>query len=315
VPYGTPSPFGPTEWRTPKRPVPALTPAPAKRGACNRACLEGFVTQYLDAMVAHDPARLPVTAGVVFTENDVPLRLGEALWRTTTAVGSYRLTLADPVSGNVGFMGTIRENGRPAAFVLRLRIDAGRIAEAETLVLRNENTAASLENAGAPDALLLEAVPAAERLPRSTLVGLANTYFEAIEQGNGGVAPFDAECNRFENGIRTSGQGCSAQLDTHIFDYIQSIRPRRFTVVDEERQVVFGNFMFNHPGDITWINVPGQGRREMSGAAKRPFAVDVAEAFRIKDRKIRKVEALMVSLPYGTQSPYVPAEAGRQVGR
>jgi hypothetical protein len=143
-------------------------------------------------------------------------------------------------------------------------------------------------------------------VPRGTLIGLANTYFEAIEQGNGGVAPFDAECNRFENGILTSGQGCSAQLDTHTFDYIQSITPRRFTVVDEARQVVFGNFMFNHPGDITWINVPGQGRREMIAAARRPFAVDVAEAFRIKDRKIRKVEALMVSLPYGAHSPYVP---------
>jgi hypothetical protein len=306
VPYGTPSPFGSTEWRSPKRPVPSLVPAPSKRGPCNRACLEGFVTQYLDAMVAHDPTRLPVTPGVVFTENDVPLRLGEALWRTATAIGRYKLTLADPASGNVAFMGTIRENGRLAALVLRLQVDAGRIAEAETLVLRNETTAANLEKAGSPDALLLETVAPADRLPRGTLVALANTYFEAIEQGNGGVAPFDTECNRFENGTRTSGQGCSAQLDTHIFDYIQSIRPRRFTVVDEERQVVFGNFMFNHPGDITWINVPGQGRREMIGAAKRPFAVDVAEAFRIKNRKILKVEALMVSLPYGAQSPFVP---------
>jgi hypothetical protein len=306
VPYGTPSPFGPTEWRTPKRPVPVLTPAAAKRGPCNRACLEGFVTQYLDAMVAHDPARLPVTSGVVFTENDVPLRLGEALWRTATGLGSYRLTLADPASGNVAFMGTIRENGRPASLVLRLKIDAGRIAEVETLVLRNENTAASLEKAGVPDPLLLEPVALADRIPRGELIAIANSYFEAIEQGNGGVAPFDAECNRFENGIRTSGQGCSAQLDTHLFDYIQSIRPRRFTLVDEERQVVFGNFMFNHPGDITWINVPGQGRREMIAAAKRPFAVDVAEAFRIRNRKILKVEALMVSLPYGATSPFVP---------
>jgi hypothetical protein len=306
VPYGTPSPFGSTEWRSPKRPVPALVPAPAKRGSCNRACLEGFVTQYLDAMVAHDPTRLPVTAGVVFTENDVPLRLGEALWRTATAIGGYKLTFADPASGNVAFMGTIRENGRPAALVLRLQVDAGRIAEAETLVLRNETTALNLEKAGSPDPVLLETVAPADRLPRVPLVALANTYFEAIEQGNGGVAPFDTECNRFENGMRTSGQGCASQLDTHVFDYIQSIRPRRFTVVDEERQVVFGNFMFNHPGDITWINVPGQGRREMIGAAKRPFAVDVAEAFRIKNRRILKVEALMVSLPYGAQSPFVP---------
>src|SRR5688572_33101354 len=36
--------------------------------------------------------------------------------------------------------------------------------------------------------------------------------------------------------ISSGAQGCSAQLDTHIFDYIQTIRPRRFTVVDEERQ-------------------------------------------------------------------------------
>jgi len=237
----------------------------------------------------------------------VPLQLGEALWRTASGVGTYRLTFADPLGGQVGFMGTIRENGRPASLVLRLKIDAGRIAEAETLVLRNENTANNLEKAGSPDPVLLETVAARDRLARPALVAIANAYFEAIEQGNGAVAPFDAECNRFENGIRTSGaQGCSAQLDTHIFDYIQTIRPRRFTVVDEERQVVFGNFMFNHPGDITWVNVPGQGRREMIGPAKRPFAVDVAEAFRIKDRKIRKVEALMVSLPYGATSPFVP---------
>jgi hypothetical protein len=306
VPYGTPSPFGPTEWRSAKRPVPVVAPAPVRPGRCERACLEGFVTQYLDAVVSHDPTRLPITAGVVFTENDVPLRLGEGLWRTATATGGYKLTFADPATGNVAFMGTIRENGRPAALVLRLRVDAGRIAEAETLVLRNETTAANLEKAATPDRLLLETVSRAERLPRGELVAVANSYFEAIEQGNGGVAPFDAECTRFENGTRTSGEGCSAQLDTHIFDYIQSIRPRRFTVVDEERQVVFGNFMFNHPGDITWINAPGQGRREMIAAAKRPFTVDVAEAFRIRNRRILKVEALMVSLPYGATSPFVP---------
>jgi len=41
-------------------------------------------------------------------------------------------------------------------------------------------------------------------------------------------------------------------------------------------------------------------------AAKRPFNVDVAEAFRIKNGMIRKVEALMTSLPYGVTSPFVP---------
>jgi hypothetical protein len=64
--------------------------------------------------------------------------------------------------------------------------------------------------------------------------------------------------------------------------------------------------MFNHPGDITWIKNPDGTRHEMGPAATRPFSVDVAELFRIKDGQIRKVEALMVSLPYGQKNPYVP---------
>jgi len=166
-----------------------------------------------------------------------------------------------------------------------------------------------LEKAGKPDPLLTEAIPVADRMPRNQLIATANTYFEAIEQGNGKVAPFDPQCERFENGMKTTGTaGCSDQLDTHVFDYIQKIYPRRFEVVDEERQVVFGFFMFNHPGDILWVNVPGQGRHDMPAAAKRPFSVDVAEAFKIQNGKIRKVEALMTSLPYGARSPFVPQQ-------
>ena len=37
---------------------------------CNRACLEDVVNQYLAALVAHDPKRLPLSADVKYTEND-----------------------------------------------------------------------------------------------------------------------------------------------------------------------------------------------------------------------------------------------------
>src|ERR1700689_2153175 len=114
-------------------------------GPCNRVCLEGFVNQYLDAMVAHDPSRLPVTPGVKFSEDDVPLKLGEALWRTASGIGTYKLYFADPQTGQVGFMGTMKENGRGVALVMRLKVENGRISEAEQLVLRSEATAANLE--------------------------------------------------------------------------------------------------------------------------------------------------------------------------
>ena len=37
---------------------------------CNRACLENLVDQYLAAVVAHDPRRLPLSREVKYTEND-----------------------------------------------------------------------------------------------------------------------------------------------------------------------------------------------------------------------------------------------------
>jgi hypothetical protein len=47
---------------------------------CDRACLKGMITKYVDAVVAHDPSRLPLGAGVRFTEDSKELKLGEGLW-------------------------------------------------------------------------------------------------------------------------------------------------------------------------------------------------------------------------------------------
>ena len=287
----------------------AVIPAKAADQPCERGCLEGFVNDYLAAMVAHDPKRLPVTPNVKFTEDDVALKLGDALWGTASGLGKYKLYFADPEAGQVGFFGTIQENGTGAALALRLKIENRKISEVETVVVRSARTAMLMDNAGSPDPILLETVPAADRKPRAELIATTNQYFEAIEQGNGKVAPFDQECNRFENGMKTSGTvGCSDQLDTQVFNYIRKIYPRRYLVVDRERGLVFGFFMFNHPGNILWVNVPGEGKHDMPASAKRPFSVDVAEGFAIRNGKIRKVEALMTALPYGAKSPYVPAE-------
>ena len=37
-----------------------MTGSAFAQGACNRVCLQGFVDQYLKAIVAHDPSRLPL---------------------------------------------------------------------------------------------------------------------------------------------------------------------------------------------------------------------------------------------------------------
>jgi len=305
----------------------AQPPAPpAEPAVCDRACLEGFVNQYLDALVAHNAFGLPLAPKVKFTENDEALDLGDGLWNTASGPGTYKLYVSDPQSGQVGFFGTLRENGTPIALALRLKIDNRRISEIETVVLRangptNLGGATNLEQMGKPDAVFSETVPPAQRLSRDALIKAANNYFEAIEKGDGALGNFDKDCNRIENGVQTtnnpsrppsnpannwnpSALGCAEQLNTKVFNYIQRIYPRRFLVVDEERQLVFGSFMFQHPGNILSVEAPGHGIWRMPETATSPSFVDVAELFRIKDGKIRKIEALMVRLPYGTPNPF-----------
>ena len=58
-------------------------------GACDRACLEGIVNQYLNAMVAHDASKAPMAKNVKFTENVAKLPFTAGLWYTSTGLGDY----------------------------------------------------------------------------------------------------------------------------------------------------------------------------------------------------------------------------------
>src|SRR5881392_21647 len=78
---------------------------------CNRACLENLVDQYLTALVAHDPKRLPVSKDVMYTENDQVIEVGDGFWKTVEGRGNYTHVFADPEVGQVAYMGTMREAG------------------------------------------------------------------------------------------------------------------------------------------------------------------------------------------------------------
>ncbi len=97
--------------------------AGAITNSCDRACLDGMVNRYLDALVAHDPAKIPTTPNVRFVENGVALPLGSALWKTASGRGTYRHYFADVAAGQAGFIGTMREHGKGLILVLRLAVD------------------------------------------------------------------------------------------------------------------------------------------------------------------------------------------------
>src|SRR5688572_18421599 len=103
---------------------------------CNRACLEGLMNQYLNAVLAHDPKGLPLSADVKFTEQEQIMAVGDGIWKTATARGAYNHYFAHPVAGQAGWMGTMREKAGLLLMTVRLRVQLGRITEIETSFFR-----------------------------------------------------------------------------------------------------------------------------------------------------------------------------------
>jgi hypothetical protein len=290
-----------------------------KQDVCDRACLDGFVDQYLAALTAHDPSRLPATPNAKFTENNVVLKLGDGLWQTATGLGTFKLTNVEPESSQIGAIVVVKENGDDALMALRLKIEGRRIREIETLVARQgEGQTLNFDLLKQPLPVLLENVPSDDRLSLKELVLIVDKYFDAIEQSNGSIVAFADDAFRIENGIRTCndpsnapGAGasgmtglrsikCADQLSTRIFSYIKSIEPRRYVVVDRERGLVLGIFRFNHPGNIISVEVAGRGTVDMrkNAWAKNPTSAAIAELFKVQDRKIQRVMAVIVKVPY-----------------
>jgi hypothetical protein len=287
--------------------------------SCDYACLTGLVDQYLKALVAHDPSQIPVADHVKFTENTIPLKLGQALWGTISAMGTYKLYFADPYAGQVGLEATIRENGTPAILLLRLKVVNQEITEVETLVHRNADDAEALEKRGRPDPVWLQPLEASQKMSRQEMLKIANQYFEGILHSSGDMVPFDPKCNRVLDGyqdtnnptakgwfdmgsFRPDSMGIRENMNTGIWTYIKSIDPRRFVVVDEKMGIVLGLLMFNHPGNVESANVPGVGKVPMPPITRRPSSVEAGEFFKIEGGKIRQIEGVTIALPYGSRT-------------
>ena len=130
---------------------------------CNRACLENVMDQYLRANVKHDPKLAPLSADIKYTENAQVLQMGDGFWKTAQAVGSYRHIFADPEAGQVAMMGTMWEADSTLLMSLRLRVQLGRITEAEAVLFKpgggGPNNIQSVDDEGRADALWYRTLP------------------------------------------------------------------------------------------------------------------------------------------------------------
>lgn len=293
-------------------------PAQADEGVapgCDRACLYAHVDDYLAALKDGEAAQLPLAPGFRYTENGTETRLGEGLWRTVDGYTTYQARAADPQEGQVAVLGELREGDKTFGFSTRLRIVDGAIAEAETVIGRSF----APKHPSMPTEIrpgLKTIVPPDERLPRAEMIALANRNFDNLLRNDG--SHFAPDCQRIENRMAMSGNpqlrypitpipdkplpafgsmGCQEQVEAHLFDTLDSIDPRRFLVIDEEQQVVFGVFSLRFYQRSECNDIPGYGRT-CPAKPVGPMSLLSAEMLGVRGGKLREVEVIFTRMPH-----------------
>jgi hypothetical protein len=322
----------------------------ALQSDCDRACLEGYVDKYMDAMLKHEAGKDLFAENVRFTENGVQLPFGnEGLWASMVGKGTYKFYGPDIEIQQVAFIGTAREEsaapgeGSPVVIALRLKIVNRLITEAEQLVIRPESNlrepsrkrppsaAESIENMGAPHAVYMEAIPEAERVSRAEFIKTANYYFSGLQRNDGkGHYPFTDDCDRYENGNRATnvplkpGEKMPDPLKEMVYSSAWGCKQQfesglmhfvsrirdRRFVAVDRERGIVFTFNFFDHGAGKTRHFKAPDGRDMVVGPTEPWTWQQAELFKIEKGNIRRIEAVLQRCPYGMNSGWSTYEQG-----
>jgi len=298
--------------------------AQATKPACDRACLEGIASKYLDAMVAHDPSKAPLAPNLPYAQDNVPLKIGQALWATASARGKYIHYFADPEQGDIGFIGVVYENGVGAILIVRLKVKDGQITEAEQFLAHDPHGADLYEKMGAPDPLWLAPIPADQRETRAALDQAAYMYYEGLQLNDGkGVYAFTPDCQRTEDAVRTTNMphptnyghadndvgdfttmNCTDQYKLGFLGFTTGCRHRRFLVTDVERGAVLASAYLDFDGTITEVKLTDGRVWKVPPYFMTPRTNQSNEAYRVEKGSIRLIEMTMYEIPFNMEPAF-----------
>lgn len=270
----------------------------AQAARCDRACLAGLLTQYIDAVVAHDPSRLPLAGAVRFTEDAQDLALGEGLWKTVTGKGNFRQDYLDVRRQVAATHVQLAEADAKVLYTVLLRVKGGRIGGIETLVQRI-TPEAKFQPDGSLDrslAGLADPVPAGRAMPRRAMIATALKYTEGLRIGNFTTAqtPFAPEAYRVENGLFIAGEGCPRAQCPGLYTQKVMLHPdvkASVAAVDEEQGLV-----------LLWMNFGDTGSYGPGNA------LVTFEAFKVWGGSIHVINAFFRILPQHTRRGWPAAD-------
>ncbi|HTV49941.1 MAG TPA: hypothetical protein VME21_02070 [Steroidobacteraceae bacterium] len=290
--------------------------------SCDRDCLKALADSYIAALVAHDPGKVPLAKDIKTVENAKPIRPGEGLWMTATAGPTgFEILVPDPYSQEVGGMVIMQSQGKPAQVGFRLKLVQGKIVEAEHMIAVPRE--ASLANLQKPRAAIPMEVPYEYRDSRGRLLHIAKSYYDALDNNNGSLAPFAPDCERHENGMRTAPSGgplagsgmpgapqrppglvgmqdCTSQINSGTFQYITVIDDRRVEVADEQTGLALGFSHFHHAMTQKEFKILNDPNREVMKMDFKPFDLPAMHIFKIWGGQIHEIEAMGFTAPYNS---------------
>ena len=260
----------------------------AQAAECDRTCLGGMITRYVDAIVAHNPQTLPLAATVRFTEDSRELPLGDGAWKTVMRAGSFRQDYLDVRRGIAASHVELYEMGAQLQYSVVLRVVDQKITGIETLVNR-----VTPDSRFQPDSLtkplrkMNDPVPAGKRMTREELIRVALTYPEGLRIGSfPDATPFAKDAYRVENGLFIAGEGCPRANCPGIYTQRVILHPNviaSVAAVDEEAGIV-----------LLWMNF---GYTNSYGPNN---ALVTFEAFKVWGGEIQAINAFFRILPLET---------------
>ena len=259
--------------------------------SCDRDCLRDTITQYLEAMLKHDPGRLQLAGNVRFTEDTQELKLGAGLWKDIDSLTEFRQDILDVRNGVAGVHVKAIENGKPVLAAIRIQMQGRKIAGVESMVVhsREEGMLFNVDAIVKPSPAMNLTPTRAQRNTRADMEKLALLYPEGLRVGSFVKADtqFATNAYRFENGQLMAGPGCKflPGCDNIREQQVPTLSGMRAMVaaVDEEQGIVLLRMNF------------GKGSL-MSGSGE----LSVFEMFKIYDGRIQAVEAFMKEVPADT---------------
>jgi len=280
--------------------------ASAQTSGCDAGCLQGVADKYLVALAKRDAKQLPLAASIKFTENGAVLSLSEGLWKAVSGVGEFREIYADAGTGNVLVLATVDESGKPAIVATRLKVVKQRITELENVVARDGSHPLFSPQTMQIDPLFAAKVSEDTSVPRKRMVEIANLYFDGIEHNSSKNIPAVADCDRFENGVKTtfrnpSSGNCAKSADA--INYIKAVRDRRCFIGDESTGVVACTIVFDIPGgDPVPASQATGSDGQLQTTLRKPRMLLLTELFKIDGGNIVRIQAVMHNLPHGAKS-------------